>query len=211
MDAQRTGPPARLGKRGVLEPLTLDALANKLAQLCRRRSAVPEVEDARLVVAIVKGDQAVPEVGAQQGPEGKGHAGHTQFAGSEGAMPGVGRPTDLLPQFVAQVHLGDRNRKAVTLIGLVEDRLEALNAFRPRAHGFDVDEGAFRRAAVLRVELDAVIEPAVACDVVVGADDCRRARVVTEPEYLVLADARLGEDAEERVRAVDQPARADQR
>ena len=96
-------------------------------------------------------------------------------------MPRIGNPPHLLLKLIAKMNLCNSYRQAITFVGLTEDRLKTLNAFWPRSYCFNVDESSLSGPAVLWVQAGAMIEPAVAGDVVVDADDVRRAWIFAKP------------------------------
>ena len=104
--------------------------------------------------------------------------------------------------------LGDGERDAVAFPDFRQQRRDAGGRGRERARGLDVGAGhAVGRAAVVRrVALRTVIEPALAGDVVIDADDVGRAGILAEPQELVGRDAGPGQVVPQRVLGADHAA-----
>ena len=82
--------------------------------------------------------------------------------------------------------LGDRERPAIALPGFGEDGLMARDgAARTNRLDVDVRVAAVATGADARVQIEPIIEPSIARQVVVEADDLRWTRVVDEPGQVV--------------------------
>ena len=159
-------------------------LGDQRGQCRLPRRPRPHVERARLVVAVAFGQQGVPVERAEQRPGGDGH---DLRAGPSGAMrgaPDLEQPAHLVFAPGVDVRFGDRDRDAVALPGLLEQRTDARPGDGENAHRFDVDERVRRRPAprMHREALQTMVQPAVAGHVVVDAEHvwagtgCRRTR-----------------------------------
>ena len=170
---------------------------------------VAEREDAGLVRAGVAGDEVAPVEGAEKGPDGDGGDVGAGGAGLQGGLPDVVEPKDLVFDGAGDVGFRDGDRKVVALPGLGKDGSGAGDAVGIDAKGFDVDEGLLTGVSAgeaCGIEVGAVVEKAVAGEVVVEAEDVGRAGIVGEPEYVCFGDAVFEEIGEEGVLAIDMAA-----
>ena len=73
-------------------------------------SASGHVKDAGLVVAIISGDEHIPEVRTKQRPESKGFAVNSRTLSILHGMPRFSSPPDLFVHLVAKMNFCNRNR-----------------------------------------------------------------------------------------------------
>lgn len=170
------------------------------------RRAVRDVPDAGFVLAGVAGTEAGPVEDAEDAPDGDGADVDAIGEGGFGGLPDVVEPADLLVGGGAEVGFGDGDGEAVALPGFAEHGSGAGEIGGDDADGFDVDEGIAAGVAAGEawgVELGALVEKAVAGDVVVEAEDGRGTGVFGEPEHVCFGEAVLEEEVPERVVGVD--------
>ena len=207
-EASRTAPPALALQHRVGERATGRQFAHQGGHRRRARLRSAHVEGAGLVVAAAFGHQAVPVVGAEQGPDRDGA--HVGAAGAHlfRRVPDLEQPAHLVFAVGVDVGLGDGDRQAVAFPGFLQQRADARGRRGQHARGLDVGmrHAVVLVAAVLRIALGAVVQPALAGGVVVDADDVGRAGVVAEPEQVVGRGAGLDQVIPHLVLLVDHPA-----
>jgi hypothetical protein len=149
------------------------------------RCAAAHVEHARLVVPREVGDHAIPVVGADQRPGGDGAQVHPAGPKFLRVLPHLDEPADLFIARGAVVAFGDRDRPLVPFPRLFQQSGHAERRVLEVAHRIHVHVRHARAVAEIavgerpvHVPLEAVVQQALARQVMVDADDVRRAWIV---------------------------------
>jgi hypothetical protein len=185
-------PPAGPVRGGMLIRLGAPERARKVGECGGARRPVPDVEDPGLVELVGRRAERRPPRDAERRPNGDRAKVRTLVADGLGRPPDLEQPAELLLARAAVVRLRDREGATETIPCFLEQ------GSRPR-RPLDEDPGredvrvtilAVAAVRVGRVELLALIQEALAREVVVQPDDVGRARVLEEPFELVLGHAR---------------------
>lgn len=175
-EPDRPAPPPRRRERGVVVRLAAPQRPCEARDRRRPRRAAADVEGAGLVAATDPRQQAVPVAGAEERPDRDGADVGALRACLLRRLPRLREPAQLLLAGAAVLHLRQRERKAIPLPRLPEHADEARarrleDAVRERV---GVTVAPVAAALVLRIQLEPLVEKALAREVVVEADDVRR-------------------------------------
>ncbi len=154
------------------------------------------------------GHQAVPVERTQQRPDRDRADVGALLARLEGGVPDFDEPAQLVFAVGVDVRFGDRDRDAVTFPGFHQQRGDAGRGRGQRARRLDVGvrHAPVHVAVALGIAFGAMVEPALAGDVIVHADHVGRARVVAEPAQLVGRGARVEQVVPQLVAGIDHAA-----
>jgi hypothetical protein len=172
----------------------------------RRRAA--RVEGASIVMAVALGEQEAPVDIAEQRPQGDRPQVHPFRAQPARRVPGFREPAQLLVAMTAVMDLGDGQRDSVTLPRFPKPRRQAgvgLEPLHPHRLGVDIGVAAVPARLEPGIEVDPVIEEALAGQIMVDADHVGPRLARREPVDLRLADAGLEQALAPVMRAVDPP------
>ena len=207
-EAPRTAPPALRPQYRVRQRLAGREFSHQCCQRGRAWQRRAHVERARLVIAVLGGDEAVPVERAKQRPDCDRADIDAVLARLLRRFPDFKQPAHLVFAVAVDVRFGDGQRDAVAFPDLEQQRGDAGRGRGQHARGFDVGarEVVGHAAVVRRIALGAMIEPALAGDVVIGADDVGRAGIVAEPENVGRIGAAAQQIVPERMVGADHAA-----
>jgi hypothetical protein len=202
-------PPARLVEdRVVVRPGGGEGLGG-VGERRAARLLPAHVERSRLVDAVALRQERIPVDRAEQGPHRHGADVGALGLDGLGRVPDLHEPAQLLVAGAAVVRLRDGDGPAVALPDLAQARGGSDLLGRQRhAHRLGVGEAMPAVAApqVLGVAAQALVEEALAREIVIDADDVGGGVALEEQLEVGLGHAGVDEPAPERVLAVDASA-----
>ncbi len=152
-------------------------LADQRGERGGTRLGGAHVEGSGLVVAAALAEQGVPVERAQQRPGRHGADVGTGVARGFRGVPDLEQPAKLVFAVGIDVGFGHRQRDAVALPRLAQQRCDRRRRRRQNADRLDVDEfiGTQVTRTAARIAIEPMVQPALARHVVVDADDVGRA------------------------------------